>query len=112
LVPLPSNQVLPGDITVNGTNDTFTLATAGRYRISYNVNTTAALLMGSRILINGTAVTQSTITPVLSLSSFSSEILIDITAGDTVSLQLFGLAGAAVLLGSSAGASLMIIRLS
>jgi hypothetical protein len=68
--------------------------------------------MGTRLLINGSAYIPSAITPVLSLSNFSNEILIDIAAGDTVGLQLFGLAGLATLLGGAAGASLMIVRLS
>jgi hypothetical protein len=109
---LPSSQVLPADITVNGTNDTFTIATTGRYRMSYNVNTTAALALGTRLIINGAPLTQSTVIPLLSLSSFAAEVIIDVTAPTTVSLQLFGLAGAAVLLTGSAGASLMMIRLS
>lgn len=112
LVPLPSTQVLSTDITVDGTNTIFTLNTTGRYRISYHVNTTLSLLMGTRILINGTAITESTITPVLSVSNYSNEIIIDISAGDTVSLQLYGLNGTAVLLSGSAGASLMMVRLS
>lgn len=112
VVTLPDSQVLPAGITANGTNDTFTVGVAGRYRLSYQVNTTAALIMGTRLLINGTANTASTVLPILSLSNFSNEILLDITAGTTVSLQLFGLLGTAVLLGSSAGASLMIMRLS
>ena len=111
-VSLPDSQVLPAGIAVNGTNDTFTVNIAGRYRLSYQVNTTAALIMGTRLLISGTANTASTVLPLLSLSNFSNEILLDLAEGDTVTLQLFGLLGTAVLLGGSAGASLMIMRLS
>jgi hypothetical protein len=63
-------------------------------------------------MINGVANTASTILPLISLSNFSNEILLDIAAGTTVSLQFFNLAGAVVLLGGSAGASLMMMRLS
>ncbi len=111
-VPLPNAQLLSADITVNGANTIFTINTAGRYRISYHVNTAAALLLGSRLIINGSANTVSSIAPAVSLSSYSNEIIIDLAVGATVTLQLFGFLGAAVLLGSSAGASLMIIRLS
>jgi hypothetical protein len=111
-VPLPNSQILPADITVDGTNTIFTVNTTGRYRISYYVNTTAALALSTRLIIGGTPNTASTVAPVLSLSSFSNEILIDLTAGTTVTLQLFGLLGTAILLGGSAGASLMIARLS
>jgi hypothetical protein len=68
--------------------------------------------LSSRLIINGSPNTPSTISPVISTSSFSNEITIDLAVGATVTLQLFGLLGSAILLGSSAGASLMIIRLS
>lgn len=112
LVPLPDSQILPPGITVNGANDTFTIADAGRYRISYYVNTTATLVMGTRLIINGTDIIQSSIMPLLGLSTFSNEILIDLPANSTVSLEFYGLLGTAILLGDSAGASLMIMRLS
>lgn len=112
LIPLPSNQILPPDITVDGTNTIFTINEAGRYRISYQVNTTLALAIGSTILLNGTSLVQATIAPALAISNFSNEILIDITSGDTISLQLFGLITSAILLPGSAGATLMIVQLS
>lgn len=112
LVPLPDAQVLPADITVNGANTIFTVNTAGRYRLSYEVNTTASLASGTTLLINGTANTASTIAPLVSLSHFSNEIMLDLAAGTTVSLQMFGIVSAATLLPGSAGASLMIARLS
>ena len=113
-IPLPSAQVLSADIAPNAGNTVFTVATAGRYRISYHVNTTAALLMGSRLVINGVNNTASTVAPVLSISNYENEIEIDLAANSTISLQLYPivLAGLAVLLGNGAGASLMIIRLS
>lgn len=112
LVSLPNNQILPTGVTVDGANEVFTINTAGRYRLSYHVNLTGSLLMGTRLVINGVANVPSTIVPALSLSNFSNEILLNVTAGTTVSLELFGLSGTAVLLGSAAGASLMMIRLS
>ena len=92
----------------------FTVATAGRYRISYHVNTTAALLMGSRLVINGVSNAASTIAPALSVSNYEKEIEVDLTANSTISLQLYPLvlAGVAVLISGGAGASLMIVRLS
>lgn len=112
LVPLPDAQVLPADITVNGANTIFTVNTAGRYRLSYEVNTTASLASGTTLLINGIANTASTIAPLVSLSHFSNEVMLDLAAGTTVSLQMFGIVSAATLLPGSAGASLMITRLS
>ncbi|WIV13927.1 hypothetical protein QO263_08660 [Proteiniborus sp. MB09-C3] len=111
-VALPNAQLLSPDISVNGANTVFTINTAGRYRISYHINTTAALGAGSRLFINGSPNTASTISSGLSLSNFSNEIVIDLAANSTISLQLFGLIVTAVLLNGAAGASLMIIRLS
>ncbi len=112
-VPLPSVQLLSPDITVNGTDTVFTINTAGLYRISYHINTTLGLLLGSRLLINGSPNTASTINPIVTLSNYSNEIEINLGAGATVALQMFAsIIGAAVLLNNAAGASLMIIRLS
>lgn len=111
-VALPDNQILPAGITVNGANNTFTINAAGRYRISYHVNTTLALIMGTRIILNTTPLIQSTVMAILAVASYSNEFIADIASGDTVTLQLFGLLDTAVLLNQSAGASLMITRLS
>lgn len=113
-IPLPSGQVFSADISPNAGNTVFTVATAGRYRISYHVNTTAALLMGSRLVINGVNNTASTIAPVLSVSNYENEIEVTLPANSTISLQLYPivLAGVAVLISGGAGASLMIVRLS
>lgn len=113
-IPLPNAQVLSPDITANAGNTVFTVATAGRYRISYHVNTTAALLMGSRLVINGVNNTASTIAPVLSVSNYENEIEVDLAANTTITLQLYPLlaVGIAVLISGGAGASLMIVRLS
>ncbi len=56
--------------------------------------------------------TASTIAPLVSLSHFSNEIMLNLAAGTTISLQMFGIVSAATLLPGSAGASLMITRLS
>ncbi|WP_157265690.1 hypothetical protein [Bacillus sp. FJAT-26390] len=111
-VPLPNSQNLSPDVTVNGANDTFTVVNAGRYYITYQISTTAALLLSTRLLINGVANTASTVAPVLSLSNFNNDVIVTLTAGSTITLQMFGLLGSATLLGSGAGAALTIIRLS
>lgn len=110
-IPLASGQILPSGITVDVGNTTFTVAVAGRYRISYAVNTTAALLLSTRIVLNGTPNLASTVAPVLSLSNYSNEILVDLAAGTTVQLQAVG-ASINLTLVTGAGATLMITRLS
>lgn len=109
-----NTQVLPAGVTTNSGNTVFTVAEAGTYQISYHVNTTLALLMGTRLVINGANNTTSTIAPVASISSFENQITVSLPANSRISLQTYPatLAGAAVLVGNGAGASLTIIRLS
>ena len=111
-IALPNAQLLSPDITVNAGNTVFTVAAPGTYQISYHVNTTAALLMGTRLVINGTNSVPSTINPALSVSNFENQIKVTLPANSTVSLQLFtSIVGTAVLVSGGAGASLTIIRL-
>ena len=111
-IALPNAQLLSPDITVNAGNTVFTVATPGTYQISYHVNTTAALLMGTRLVINGTNSIPSTINPALSVSNFENQIKVTLSANSTISLQLFtSIVGTAVLVSGGAGASLTIVRL-
>ena len=111
-IALPNAQLLSPDITVNAGNTVFTVATPGTYQISYHVNTTAALLMGTRLVINGTNSVPSTINPALSISNFENQIKVTLPANSTISLQLFtSIVGTAVLVSGGAGASLTIVRL-
>lgn len=112
-ISFPNVQLLSPDITLTGGNTLFTINTAGIYRISYHVNTTAAVSLGTRLVVGGANIAQSTITPVIGLSQFYNEVELSLSAGTTVRLQMYApvLAGLATLLGGSLGASLMIIRL-
>ena len=112
-IPLPDDQLLSPGITANAGNTTFTVASAGTYQISYHVNTTLALLMGTRLVINGVNNVPSTIAPVAATTSFENKIKVALPANSTVTLQMYpiALAGTAILVGSGAGASLTIIRL-
>ena len=109
-----NTQVLPAGVTTNSGNTVFTVAEAGTYQISYHVNTSLSLLMGTRLVINGTNNTASTIAPGIAASRFENQITVNLPANSTISLQMypFTLAGAAVLVGGGAGAYLTIIRLS
>ncbi|NML22255.1 hypothetical protein HHL16_15330 [Pseudoflavitalea sp. G-6-1-2] len=109
-VELPDYKSLGADITANATSDVFTVSKAGRYRISYIVNTTAALLMSSRITINGTPSIPLTFNPLLSVSTYQAEAIVTLAAGSTISLELFGLLGVAVLMNNAQGAALNIQR--
>ncbi|WP_052414607.1 BclA C-terminal domain-containing protein [Paenibacillus sp. FSL R5-0345] len=57
-------QVLSAGITINGSNDVITFANAGTYFISYQVNTTAGVLLNTRLMINGAQAAGSVVSPV------------------------------------------------
>ncbi|MDD4387510.1 MAG: hypothetical protein PHD15_07170 [Clostridia bacterium] len=109
-IPLPSAQNLD-DFTANGANTEFTVPETGRYYISYTVRLTAAALLSSELLVNGTAIPAATVSPLLSLSAYNANIILNLTAGDTLTVQLTGLIGL-VTLQDDAGASLTAIRLT
>ncbi|MEC0302666.1 BclA C-terminal domain-containing protein [Terribacillus saccharophilus] len=111
-IPLPNAQNLEGFV-YNGGAANFTVPTTGRYYISYHINVTAALLISSRIVVNGAQVAGTVMSPAVSISNYEGEVITNLTAGNTVAVQLFGLVGTATLNGGgSTGASLTIIRLS
>ncbi len=109
-VPLPDAQSLGSNVTVNGANNTFTVAQAGRYRLAYGINLTGGLLVDAQLLINGVPNLASTVSPTLAVSRLSAEAIVTLTAGSTIQLQLSGLLGVATLLGSGQGAALTIQR--
>ncbi|MCQ4921478.1 hypothetical protein NE686_00150 [Tissierella carlieri] len=109
LVPLPDAQNLDGFIP-NGTNTLFMVPETGRYYITYNIDFTVAVAVGSRVTVNGNPLAGSNIQPLLG-TQYNASLIANLRDGDTVGLELFGLLGAAVLR-SGVGASLNIIRLS
>ena len=112
-VALPDAQTLSPDITVNGANDTFTVAEAGRYRVSYNINSVTPLTLGARLMVDGAEIAGSNVMPkTTALSRLANDILVDLPAGAKVSLQVYGYAGLVTLLPNSIGASLSMVRLS
>ncbi|UDB49436.1 hypothetical protein B0X07_01880 [Bacillus safensis] len=112
-IPLPNFQNIT-NFTANGTSTVFTVLQTGKYYITYQVNTTAALLINTRLLLNGDTVPGSVQSPVISTSFLNNTLIVNITAGSTISLQFFGAIVTAILVGGggAAGASLTIIRLS
>ncbi|MEH7203462.1 BclA C-terminal domain-containing protein, partial [Bacillus safensis] len=112
-IPLPNFQNITG-FTANGTNTVFTVLQTGKYYITYQVNTTTALLISTRLLLNGDTVPGSVQSPVLSTSFINNTLIVNLTAGSTISLQFFGAIVTAILVGGggATGATLTIIRLS
>ena len=124
-VPLPNNQILDGFTPLVG-NTVFQVPVTGRYYITYQVNTTAAINVGTRLELDPVGlpgpvdIPGSIVDPLLAASVYNNDVIVNLTAGDTISLQIFSavpLIGAAALLGGllspgSTGAALTIIRLS
>lgn len=100
-IPLPNAQNFTSGVTINGSNSIFTIVNAGRYQISYRLNTTASLLISSRILLNGSSLPGSVVSPSVSINNFQSSVITNVAAGSTISLQFYGLIGAAVLAGDA-----------
>ena len=112
-ISFPSTQLLSPDITLSSDKTLFKVNTTGLYRVSYHVNTTAAVALGTRLVISGGNIPQATIPPAIDLSQFYNEIEVSLTEGATIQLQMYAplFVGAATLLGGGIGASMMIIRL-
>ena len=68
----------------------FTVPVSGRYFITYQVNTSAALLAGTRVINNGTPIAGSILTPALSTSTYNVSLITTLAAGNQISLQIFG----------------------
>ena len=112
LVALPNAQALSPGFTANSWNSVFTVPESGVYQISYHVNTTTVLPLKIQLVINGAGSALSTIDPVVPTTSYENKIKIILPANSKISLRIFSkIAGAAVLTGGGAGASLSIIRL-
>lgn len=108
-VPLPDAQNLDA-FTANGSNTSFTVPVTGRYYITYNIDLTLALAVGSRITVNGNPLAGSEVQPLLG-TQYNASVIANLSAGDLLGLELYGLIGAAILR-DGAGASLNVIRVA
>jgi hypothetical protein len=107
-ISFPNAQNFTSGVTINGSNTTITLSSAGRYFITYKLSTTANLLVSTRVLLNGSSLPGSINSPSVSINSFQNSIITNAAAGSTISVQFYGLIGSAVLTGD---ASISIFRL-
>lgn len=106
---LPLSTTAANGVTFAGT--TATVTSAGTYRLSYCLRTTAAVLASTRLVVNGAQLTSSTISPAQSTSVWCRATTTALSAGSTVNLQFFNLLGAVTLL-TPGGAELTIERLA
>ena len=89
----------------------FTVNQTGTYFISYVIKMTSGLPMSSRITRNDTPILNSISTSSTSSNEYSVSFMQSLTAGDVLSLQIYGVNGT-VTLQSGTGASLNIVRIA
>ncbi|XZF74557.1 BclA C-terminal domain-containing protein [Bacillus sp. AL-1R] len=109
LVSFPSFQYIGEGITINQANDRLTVEAPGNYFITYTVNLNALLNVSTKILVNGRPINASAIVNEVNRSIYSSQIILPLDAGDTISLQLFDFVGDVKLL-QGAGATINLFR--
>lgn len=109
-VPLTTLNYNNGFTFTTG-GSTITVPTAGTYWLNYSIRTTTSLLMTASMLRNGTTLPRMTSNPGLAGNNYTGSGMITLTAGDTLALQLSGIAST-VVLGSGAGATVNILRIA
>lgn len=107
-IPFPTTTASDG-VTVNGPGDTVTVTTPGAYQVSFRVQSTAALLASVEVRVNGAGVPSLNDGVTLSTNTWQGSAVLNLSAGDTISLSAYGLLGALVL-DSGTGASLSLVR--
>lgn len=109
-ISLPVQPYMNG-FTANAANTAFTVTQTGTYLISYDIKMTSGLPMSSRVTLNGTPILNSVSTSSSASNEYSVTFMQALTAGDIISLQLYGVNGQ-VTLQAGTGASLNIVKIS
>lgn len=109
-ISLPVQPYMNG-FTANAANTAFTVIQTGTYLISYDIKMTSGLPMSSRVTLNGTPILNSVSTASTASNEYSVTFMQALTAGDILSLQLYGVNGQ-VTLQAGTGASLNIVKIS
>ncbi|UUW92853.1 hypothetical protein M0M43_03155 [Pimelobacter simplex] len=107
-IPFPTTTA-SHDVVVDGTSTQFTVATAGDYQVSFRVQSNAGLLASVRARLNGAPVASLDDGTVVSTSSWGGSAVLTLAAGDTISVEAYGLLGA-LALDTGTGASLQLVR--
>ncbi len=109
LINYPDNHnIASPNITINGTNDTFTIQNSGNYYISYQVNLTLSVVASTLVLLNGNPV-PSTATSSVATTNLHAEAIVPVTSGQTISVQITTAASVGL---QAPGATVTIFRLS
>ncbi|WP_172460908.1 BclA C-terminal domain-containing protein [Priestia endophytica] len=114
-IRFPNNQSL-GNFIVSINDTVFIVPETGRYYITYQINTTVGLGLGAgaRVTANGTPIPGTILVPAVSNATFYRDCIAPLTAGSTLSLQLFSsilLTATLISGGGTIGASLNVIRI-
>lgn len=97
-------------VNISMASPTATLPSAGTYKFSYCIRTTANTAASTRLVVNGSAINASIITPVTQTNTFCRTTMLSlISSNTTVSLQMFGTLAPVTLI-APGGAELVIER--
>lgn len=85
-IPLPDNQNLSPEITVDGTDTVFTISQDGLYRITYSINIVTPKVIAAYLLVNGTPNDDSLIDSGAAIAHLSSDIFLTVSGTTTILL--------------------------
>lgn len=111
-VAVPMQNTILNGFTVNATFDTFTADFGGVYLLMYNIKTSVDTTVKTRIMRNGTQLSGTIRSTSVPSTSFSLSMLVRLTAGDQLQLQLYDLNNVVIGLQGGTGASMVLVRLS
>jgi hypothetical protein len=109
-IPFSNNGPLVGTTHTAGTT-TVTVATAGTYKIDYEVNITAGIGAQIAIAVNGVVDASTPVSALVATGQLSGTAILDLAAGDVITLRNNSLVALTVTLAPAVGAQLNVLRL-
>lgn len=109
-IPLNGAKILNG-FSVNASNEEFTVGESGNYLLMYNIKTRDDTTVKTRVVRNGALLSGTVRSSSVPITIFDSSLIVNLSQGDVISLQMYDL-NTAVTLQGGAGASLVLIRLN
>lgn len=112
LFAFPHSKKLKG-ITVDANNTTFTVSTAGVYRIHYSLKAAVSSTIGTRLMLNGSPYIPSQIVAGWTHYAYNSTTIAELSAGSTIGLQIYAVDGTSTLsMPGNGGATMLIERIA
>lgn len=109
-IPLNGTRILNGFTTASPFTQ-FTVGESGIYYLTYNIKIVTAVTLRTRITVNGSPLSGSNKYTSVPDTNYALSILVPLSAGDAISLELYGYAGSVRIQGGT-GAALVLIRLN